>query len=110
MILKFKLIKPGNSSMVSKQMQNSQQDHLNQEQNNTTQENSELQMKMKGDEKEQPQGGAGGKQLVSIGDGQYFELPEGYTLIQTDEGYIIGQPGSTFVQVFNNFGYLWVIY
>ena len=46
------------------------------------------------------QGGAGGKQLVSIGDGQYFELPEGYTLIQTDEGYIIGQPGSTFVQVF----------
>ncbi len=40
-----------------------------------------------------------GKQLVSIGDGQYFELPEGYTLIQTDEGYIIGQPGATFVQV-----------
>ena len=40
-----------------------------------------------------------GKQLVSIGDGQYVELPEGYTLIQTDEGYIIGQPGATFVQV-----------
>jgi len=40
-----------------------------------------------------------GKQLVAIGDGQYVELPEGYTLIQTDEGYIIGQPGATFVQV-----------
>uniref|UniRef100_H2YZI1 Uncharacterized protein n=1 Tax=Ciona savignyi TaxID=51511 RepID=H2YZI1_CIOSA len=39
-----------------------------------------------------------GKQLVSIGDGQYVELPEGYTLIQTDDGYIIGQPGATFVQ------------
>ena len=44
-----------------------------------------------------------GKQLVSLGDGQYFELPEGYTLIQTDEGYIIGQPGATFVQVITCF-------
>ena len=40
-----------------------------------------------------------GKQLVPIGDGQYVELPEGYTLIQTEDGYIIGQPGATFVQV-----------
>lgn len=36
---------------------------------------------------------------MPIGDGQYVELPEGYSLIQTDEGYIIGQPGSTFTQV-----------
>ena len=40
-----------------------------------------------------------GKQLVAIGDGQFVELPEGYTLIQTDDGYLIGQAGATFVQV-----------
>lgn len=46
-----------------------------------------------------------GKQLVSIGDGQYVELPEGYTLIQTEDGYIIGQPGATFVQVTTQVSY-----
>ena len=85
--------------MVSKQMQSSQDHHQEQA---TAQQEQNSEMKMKQDDaKDQPQGGAGGKQLVSIGDGQYFELPEGYTLIQTDEGYIIGQPGSTFVQVSN---------
>lgn len=45
--------------------------------------------------------GNGGTQLIQIGQGedqQFIEVPEGYTLIQTPEGLVMSQPGTTITQ------------